>query len=131
MTVQQVRPTDSTLINLIPEHTGFSVSTQADLENCRYMKLKLGTMPFFMPCRTQDGAMLRVGCRPFYGKDWRGKMISSPHTLSRLLLEELQLAVGPCQGWGEDDIVISGSVPEEYMYAALERMEIMVSEMIQ
>ena len=84
----QINQTEPFLINLIPERTDFPVPSQTAAENCRYMKLKLGAMPFLIPSLTQDSTVLSVNCRLLYGKSLQERMISSPDTLSRLLLEE-------------------------------------------
>lgn len=131
MTNPQTNPSEALLIDLAPGRSRPSVSPQAAAENCRYMKLKLGAMPFLIPSLTQDSSVLHVDCRSLYGKSWQGRMISSPDTLSRLLLEEFRLAVAPCQGGGTDAFQLSGAVPEEHMHAGLSRLETLMSEIIQ
>ena len=126
----QINQTEPFLINLIPERTDFPVPSQTAAENCRYMKLKLGAMPFLIPSLTQDSTVLRVNCRLLYGKSWQERMISSPDTLSRLLLEEFRLAVAP-EGGASDAFQISGAISEESMHAGLGRLERLMSDIIQ
>lgn len=130
MTNPQTNPSEALLIDLAPGRNGPSVSPQAAAENCRYMKRKLGAMPFLIPSLTRDSSVLHVDCRSLYGKSWQGRMISSPHTLSRLLLEEFGLAVAP-EGGASDAFQLSGAVSEENMHAGLSRLERLMSDIIQ
>lgn len=130
MTNPQTNPPEALLVDLAPGQNGPSVSPQVAMENCQYMKLKLGTMPFLIPSLTQDSSVLHVDCRSLYGKSWQGKIISSPHTLSCLLLEEFRLAVAP-EGGASDAFQISGAVSEENMHAGLRRLERLTSDIIQ